>query len=182
MFNENLSSTTINNTNIILNPNIGIGLKQFNGRDTLVLQLLSALQNKTNYTVQINPLTDCSGNDTSVQTNFTYIIPDEAQQFDVLIHEIMADPEPAQRLPNAEYVELYNRSSNIISLKNWELADATSRCILPDYILAPDSFVIITASNQRNRFNGLSVIGVSNFPSLGNDGEALTLFNAMDIS
>jgi len=178
VFNENLSSTTINNTNITLNPNIGIGLKQFNGRDTLVLQLLSALQNKTNYTVQINPLTDCSGNDTSIQTNFTYIIPDEAQQFDVLIHEIMADPEPAQRLPNAEYIELYNRSSNIISLKNWELADATSRCILPDYILAPDSFVIITASNQLNRFNGLSVIGVSNFPSLGNDGEALTLFNA----
>jgi hypothetical protein len=175
-FTEALDTASVGLIGVGFSPNITMSNTQVVGLDTLLITTQNAFANKTQYTVTLTNIMDCSGNDTALQFLFNYILPDTAQNYDVLINEIMADPDPMRGLPNAEYVELYNRSNKIINLKNWVLADATSKATLPDFLLLPDSFITITSSSHALPFNA-NVLRVSGFPSLGNDGDVLTLFN-----
>jgi hypothetical protein len=52
------------------------------------------------------------------------------RRFDLIITEIMADPDPSNGLPVTEFVEIYNRSQVPINLSGWILFDGSSR-ILP---------------------------------------------------
>lgn len=176
LFTEALDTTSVGLIGVGFSPNITMSNTQVVGLDTLLITTQNAFANKTQYTVILTNIMDCSGNDTALQFVFNYLVPDTAQNYDVLINEIMADPDPVRGLPNAEYVELYNRSNKIINLKNWVLADATSKATLPDFLLLPDSFITIASSSHALPFN-INVLRVSGFPSLGNDGDVLTLFN-----
>ncbi len=175
-FTEALDTTSVGLIGVVFSPNININIIQVIGLDTLLITIQNAFANKTQYTVTLTNIMDCSSNDTSLQFVFDYVVPDTAQNYDVLITEIMADPDPVKRLPNAEYVELYNRSNKIINLKNWVLGDGSSKATLPDFLLLPDSFITITSSSHALPFD-VNVLRVSGFPSLGNDADALTLFN-----
>lgn len=98
-------------------------------------------------------------------------------RFDVVIDEIMADPAPQVGLPNSEWLELKNTSAVPVNLQNWRIGDAAGQSgPLPNFILQPDSFVIICSSGA---VAGMSVFGstisVTSFPSLDNDGDQLFL-------
>ena len=98
-------------------------------------------------------------------------------RFDVLIHEIMADPNPAVGLPAVEWIELRNHSTTAVNLQGWKLGDAGSLSgAFPSFTLSPDSFVIVCSAGS---LSALSVFGpaiaVSSFPSLDNDGDVLWL-------
>jgi hypothetical protein len=175
-FTEALDTTSVGLIGVGFSPNININNTQVLGLDTLLINTQNAFTNKTQYTVTIANIMDCSSNDTALQFVFNYVVPDTAQNYDVLITEIMADPDPVKGLPNAEYLELHNRSNKIINLKDWILADGSGRARLPDYLLLPDSFITITSSTHALPFD-VNVLRVSSFPSLGNDADALTLFN-----
>ena len=54
---------------------------------------------------------------------------------DILITEIMADPEPSNGLPLAEYVEIYNNTNYTLNINNQKLSDASSSVILPTFTL-----------------------------------------------
>lgn len=102
-----------------------------------------------------------------------------ANRFDIVITELMADPSPVVGLPNIEFIELKNNSTTAISLQNWKIADgAGSATISSDFLLQPDSFVIVCPNASVAQFAMFgSVIGVSPFPSLNNDGEILMLYS-----
>ncbi len=92
----------------------------------------------------------------------------------VIITEIMADPTPVVGLPNAEYIEIFNRSPQPISTKGWRLGTT----LLPDSVLAPGGYAILCSRNSvplLTRFG--RVWGLSSF-SLANAGATLTLRNA----
>jgi hypothetical protein len=78
-----------------------------------------------------------------------YIYP---QMYDVVFNEIMADPSPADGLPEYEYIELYNRSSKNFYLKNWELLIGDNSYYLPDTILKSGCYLVLTASEAVNQF------------------------------
>lgn len=101
----------------------------------------------------------------------------QANRFDILITEIMADPSPVVNLPNAEYIEIKNVSATPFNLNGWRLSDATSTAtITSNFTLQPDSITILCATSN---VAALSIygrtIGVTGFPSLDNDGDQLTL-------
>jgi hypothetical protein len=101
----------------------------------------------------------------------------QVNRFDIVITEIMADPSPQVGLPNAEYIEVRNRSSAAINLAGLKLSDASSTATINvSYLLQPDSFLIICAnSNVVNLSAFGKTIGVSSFPSLDNAGDQLVL-------
>ncbi len=89
----------------------------------------------------------------------------------------MADPTPVVGLPDAEYIELHNRTSNVISLKGWKLTSGNRSILLPDSTIPPGNFRIICHRNNTDLLSVYGkVIGLSSF-SLTNDGMALALYN-----
>ena len=46
-----------------------------------------------------------------------------AQQYHVVIDEIMADPSPSIALPNNKWLELKNTSTVAINLQGWKISD-----------------------------------------------------------
>lgn len=101
-----------------------------------------------------------------------YLLPAQ-NRFDVVIDEIMADPSPVVGLPNHEWIELKNTTATPINLLNWRIGDASGQSgPLPNYILQPDSFVIVCTGSAVAAMSAFgSTIAVTSFPSLDNDGE-----------
>ena len=91
----------------------------------------------------------------------------------VVITEIMADPTPVVGLPDAEYIEIFNRSLQPVSLKGWRLGTA----LLPDSVLAPGGYAILCARTRVPLLTSLGrVFGLATF-SLANTGATLVLRN-----
>ncbi len=99
------------------------------------------------------------------------------KRYDVVIDEILADPTPVVGLPNAEFIELKNVSDSAFNLKNWKIINGTTTAtIKSNFILQPDSFVIICATSSANAYSNFgAAIGVSNFPSLNNNADIISL-------
>lgn len=101
-----------------------------------------------------------------------------SRQFDILITELFPDPTPVVGLPNSEFVELKNTSTSAINLRGWKLSDGTSTAAIRDnFYIQPDSFVIICPATAAPLYAGWgATIGVSNFPSLNNEGDTIVLY------
>lgn len=142
------------------------------------LTFSNTFPNGTSVTLVINGVQDVNGNTlNNGSTTFSFYTP---QQFDIVIDELIADPTPQVGLPNAEWIELRNTSAFPINIQGWKIGDASGISgSLPNYILQPDSFVIVCTGSA---VAGLSVFGttlpVSSFPSLDNEGEVLYLVDA----
>lgn len=142
----------------------------------VTLSLSSKLINATNYTITISGITDCSGNILSPNTKaFSFY---NAKPYDIVINELMPDPDPSISLPNEEYVELKNRTNFSINLKNWSFSSLTTSKKLPDITIAPNGYVVLVGSGVANQYLsnfGIVVYEVASFPSLLNDGTTVTL-------
>lgn len=117
----------------------------------------------------------------SVFVLFSSLLPAQ-NRYDILIDEIMADPNPQVGLPNNEWIELVNSSTAAVNLQGWRLGDNSGQSgPMPNFILAPDSFVIVCTGSA---VAALSVFGktisVTSFPSLDNDGEVIFLKSPSD--
>ncbi len=62
---------------------------------------------------------------------------------DIVISEIMADPEPSIGLAEKEYVELYNNSAFAINLKGWTLIVNGSKITFPKTIIASHESLVL---------------------------------------
>lgn len=145
-----------------------------------VLQLSNPLSDGISYNILLSNMSDCSGNAVlNVNNSFTYWQLSEAIYGDVVLTEIMADPDPAVQLPVAEYIELYNRSAKNISLLNWTFSDDGSVAALPAYNLLPGEYVLICHNTVLPLFSSVNnIIGVSTFPGLNNDADNIELRNS----
>lgn len=98
---------------------------------------------------------------------------------DIVINEIMYAPSSGE----PEWIELYNKSSDIINLKNWKLSDANTTITIADHdiILNPDSFIVISNdSSIFNLYNINSRIIVTHIPSLNNTGDAIVIKDVIE--
>lgn len=148
--------------------------------DTIFLQLLLPLQHQNQYQVIIKGIKDCQGNTQMSGKSFVFYSERMERSLDIVINEIYAAPLSTAQLPNAEYIELYNRTDSSIDLTGWNFRDASSSqgAYLPQFKLAPKSYVVICASGFASRFTAdIPLIPVVGFPSLNNDQDELFLLN-----
>ncbi len=142
------------------------------------LTFATSFTNAVIYSLNVNGVKDLAGNAVSNATaTFSFYIP---MQYDIVIDEIMADPTPQVGLPNNEWIELRNTSSFAINLQGWTIADIPGQSgAMPNFILQPDSFVIVCTGSAVTELAPFGkVISVTNFPSLDNDGDLISLFSA----
>lgn len=176
-FSETVDATSSANV-ANYSANHGLGSPSLAERDAIngsIVRLTysSAFAQNTPYLLTISGVTDLVGNlMTSQNVDFAYYVP---QPWDVVINEIMADPDPVVGLPNAEYIELKNNTPLPVNLNGWLLKVGSSTKILPDYTLLPDSFVVVTSAASAGNFgSNVPVIGVSSL-SISNSGQEISL-------
>jgi len=101
---------------------------------------------------------------------------------DVIIDELFPDPSPPVQLPANEFIELKNVSAVAYDLKNWKLSDGSGiATISVNFVLQPDSFVILCSPAAVNALQIYgATIGLSNFPSLNNEGDIIALYSPQD--
>lgn len=183
-FSEPISEISATNiANYTFDKNLGTpATAVLSSPNTVLLTLPSSLINQEEYTITINNVEDLSGNSlTNFTTTFFYAVTETAEQYDIIINEIMEDATidggGTFGLPAEEYVELYNRSNKTINLENFEFSDGGSKsAIFPFFEMQPKSYLIIGKSSA-NAFNAFGTfLSLSNFPTLSAE-EALVLKN-----
>lgn len=173
-------ATSQNISNYSVNNGIGLPLSavQDAGDPSLVhLTFSNSFPNGQANSITISNIMDLSGNTLiPVSLAFTFYQP---QPGDVIINEIMADPSPPVALPDAEYAEIFNRSSSPVDLTGWTFSDGTTTSTFSSFTLEPDSFLILTSSTNVALFQPYgNVMSLASFPSLNNDADDLTLKDA----
>lgn len=178
-FSEALQQLSAENVlNYVVNNGIGSpNSATLDGTDPSLVHLTftNAFANGVLNTINVTNVQDLSANTAPDDTTFMYFIPDTPVKGDVLITEFMCDPTPTVGLKDAEFVELYNRSNKIFDLSGWKLGDASSDGTIGSYVLAPNSYVILTSNSNIDSFSVANVVGVSSFPSLNNSGDNIVL-------
>lgn len=178
-FNEPLESTASNKNiyslNGLINPTEAV--IQPDGK-SVKLSFTQQFLNGLTSELTVSGVKDLTGNALVTVKTFLYFHAAPTQVKDIIFTEIFADPSPQISLPDAEFVEVYNRSENPINVFGWILSDGSSNAILPDKIILPGEYWVITASSNVSKFGiGTSVFGVSNFPTLNNSSDTLTIKN-----
>jgi len=127
------------------------------------------------YNIKICNVRDLANNAMPCDTlQFAFYTP---EAFDVLINEIMPKPDPTVQLPNAEYVELYNRSSFPITLTDWKFSFGSSFKTLPAVTMPAGGYLILSYGNDLDAY-GDNVPLFTSSSSLTNSGSTLKLTNS----
>ena len=180
-FSENISTATAENfANYSVNNAIGnpiTATKDGLNGSVVHLSFASAFTAGTIYTITVSNIRDINNNlmvpDSRVFALYT------PKAYDVLVNELLPDPDPAVGLPGYEFAELYNRTPYAINLKNWTLLVGTSLKVFPAVIIEPDSFLIICSQTASSYFSSYgNVVGLSSF-SLTNTGQTITLSDSL---
>jgi hypothetical protein len=129
-------------------------------------------------TLNLSGVKDISGNQMlAASIPFVYY---NALQFDIVINEIMADPDPPVGLPNFEYLELKNRTPYNLNLKDWTLTIGSSVLVFPEISIAPNDFLIVTDDNAVSSLISFgTTVGFSSF-ALSNTGTSIFLKDKND--
>ena len=144
---------------------------------TVILTWNKLLTNGTLYELRVNTTQDEAGNvvaDTTLQ--FRYFVATATQWQDVIINEWMPDPNPVVAdLPEAEFIELYNRSDHPFQLQDWTLNGKS----LPNYMLLPGQLLILSPDSYAADFAQYGeVLALVSWPTLPNGGSNLVLKDA----
>lgn len=160
-----------------LEPNVAIDSIVQPDDSFLEVFLTDSLVSNQVYQLNVSGWVDTAGNEIDQNiSGIVYYHIEKADYADVVISEIMADPDPTIGLPEIEYVELYNRSDKIVSLQNWAFSDGSTVGFLPETLMLPKARTVLCKAGCQDSFP--KSIGLSSWPSLNNGGELLTLRNS----
>lgn len=173
-----------NVSNFVVNNGIGNPVSAaIDGIDSSVLILRFAMKfsNLQENELVVSNVQDRTGN-TMNTTNlkFTFFRFDTPSVRDVLINEIMCDPNPPVALPDNDWVELYNKSNKVFNLKNWEFSDRSSsgQVGLPDFVLKPLQHIVLCHRSDSAAMAAVSqgtILFLDKFPALNAGDDLLTL-------
>ncbi|MBS2098265.1 lamin tail domain-containing protein [Carboxylicivirga linearis] len=138
------------------------------------IQLYHSLEEAHKYDLQLMGLKDVSGDTIRAFNAEVWFF--QPERFDVVVNELMADPNPVVELPESEYVEIYNRTEFDLSLKNWVLQVNGKNAVLPDSVIKGNSHALLVASRDAE-FWGNNIIEVEKWPGLTNSGFNLVLLD-----
>ncbi len=146
---------------------------------THVTLFYDGLSYNEKYTIIINNVADEYNNMTEQsQYSFTYQPLAYPQFAEVIITEIMADPEPSTGLPEYEYIELTNKTSKRLLLKDLILGDAKDKVTIPMGVIEPYERVILTKTSATEAFAAYAkTFGIPNWPTLNNTGDQIMILD-----
>ena len=144
-FNEGMDSSAVSTSLLSFNPTLTIQNKFIQGAfpTILTIQFNENLLGSQLYTYNIQSIADCWLN--QADRSGTFILPETPEPGDVVINEILQNPLTGGQ----DWIELYNNSSKVVNLKDWQLANFDNdtidnfKIIPTNYILQPNDYVVL---------------------------------------
>ncbi|WP_114748280.1 lamin tail domain-containing protein [Pleomorphovibrio marinus] len=130
-------------------------------------------------TLEVSDIEDLRGNAIAPTVfEFDFKPPKGPLFRQLVINEIMPAPKAGQVLPNAEYVEIYNATEDILFLGGIKLANSRSYTHLPRKQILPKQHLILCPAGQVQAFEPYGeVLGLSPWPTLLNAGDRVSLIH-----
>lgn len=175
-----LEETAVNLLNYSVNQSVGNPVLAVlsEGKTEVLLQFENDFLENQEYEITIENIEDLSGN--VMEPTMETFARVEVAPFDVVINEIMADPTPEIQLPNAEYLEIYNRTSTVIALQGWKLEIGGTLKDFPEVNIPANSYLILCKESNISLLASYGdCVGFSSF-SLTNGGQLLRLVSPTD--
>lgn len=134
------------------------------------------------YTISYKGITDEEGNKLSSFSQEFKLEEEgeEATSGSVRINEIMADPKGLKELPETEYVELYNKTANMISLAGWQFSYGGKAKSMGSFEIPANGYAVLFRTGRDIKIDPSAIkVPLDNFPSqLANAGKQLQLLDA----
>ena len=184
---DSLKAATVGNYNI----SDGIGIPQSAITitptfDKVSLKLNTPLARNKVYTVTVSTVSDCVNNTIGNKNTARVGLSEVADSLNIVINEILFNPKPN----GTDYVEIYNRSTRIIDLKQTYIANRSSAGVISNikqlsadnYLLFPQDFMVITedpAIVKRDFItkNMDAFVTVASMPSYNDDEGDVIILN-----
>jgi gliding motility-associated-like protein len=119
-------------------------------QNILTLNFENSLPINQEFQLSLSSISDTTGN-TMNDTLIDFYIQ-KHNRFDVVINEIMIDPEPSVQLPNAEYLELYNRAEYPINIVAWKLLIDGSEALFDSIVIPAQSYLLLIDEDDSLAF------------------------------
>ena len=134
------------------------------------------------HSLAINGLSDLNGNLLDTILLIDFFQPKKPYAGAIIFSEIYANENNSNGLPNAEFVELYNRSSDTITIEKCKFSKGGTPAIFPEVILLPGDYLIVCKNGVQDDFKPFGKVqNVTSFPILNNGGIDLYLYTENDI-
>ncbi|MCF8226505.1 MAG: lamin tail domain-containing protein [Bacteroidales bacterium] len=132
--------------------------------------------NRVNQQLKISGIRDTDGN--VIRDTILGFCQELCEFGDVIISEIMPDPEPSVYLPSCEYLELFNRHVKPVQVNGWTLKINERELELGESLIPGSGYLLITSKNEA--CNITDVLCLSSLPSqsaLPNKGAKIRLYD-----
>jgi len=170
--------TALVKSNYSVNESIGTPVLVVLSADQKQVDLVFTNQfpENRNLVLTITNISDLCGNTQALEeVNFTYYI---VQPYDIVINEIMANPDSTVNNLKYEYIEIYNTTAFNISLTGWTLTVGTTSRTLPSYIFESNKYLILCNDDAYTLLKDYgNTLIISGFPALTNSGQTLVFKN-----
>ncbi len=178
-FNEALDSlSAVQSKNYYVDHGLGNPLSvlyEGNYSTHVILSFDTYFAGDHNYLLTVIDIPDLSGNKmTKTDHPFSNY---QVKQYDVVINEIMADPNPSVDLPEFEYLEIYNTTPFHIDLTGWILQVGATEQTLSEYTLEPGDYLIIGDEEAKEDLSLYANFYGLNGLALNNTGQDLILIS-----
>ena len=137
----------------------------------------TSFTNGASYNLTVSNVEDLDGNSIASPSvePFIYFMAEEAAMNDVIITELLADPNPIVGLPEQEFFEIYNRSTKIFDLEGWTINDNSTLATFGSYILEPGAYLVICSPGEGAAYEIANYLEVDGLPTLTNSEDDLVL-------
>jgi hypothetical protein len=176
-FSEGMDSSSLVNATFTTSPNLTVQSifvgTTFSNQAIITFNENLALSHY--YTLSYGTISDCWLNSATVTGSFA--LADSPQAGDLIINEILFDPVTG----GSDFVEVYNRSSKVINLKDLSIANYNDDTIqlTQNYFMGPNSYAVLTPdSNYQKNVFPEAVLGTfykTTLPTLNNDSSTVML-------
>jgi hypothetical protein len=179
LFSEALNPASAQNiSNYAIQPFLSVQAATLDlvNKSLVHILLSSPLVNGGTYTLFSTAISDTSINVSGNQlVPFTFLYGEQPLPGDVIITEFMCDPSPSVGLPEAEYVEIFNKSGKYFDIGGWTLGDASGDGTIHTSWLEPGGYKILCSMSFLDTFLISNKVAVTGFPSLNNSGDDIVL-------
>jgi len=159
-----------------LDDRLNLELVHTDEASAITIHLADELTCGLRYHLAVKKIEDMHGN-VMRDTLLYFSVPCRANPYDIVINEIMANPSNPVRLPEYEYIELYNRSEKNIELDGWTFSYGNNTRTFPSYLFQAGSYLLLVHSAAVPEMSayGATIPLLGSLTAITNTGQYLQL-------